>query len=368
MFRYISGEDYCFPVDFNEIRGLSNLSGPVLITGHTGFKGTWLTMLLEELGIPVVGLSLPPTKDSLFARMNKTGSISESFFDITNYEKLEEYLDVVRPGAIFHLAAQPLVIESYKSPRETFSTNAMGTANLLSAAFRVDSIAAIGVITTDKVYRNENSGVRFQETDPLAGKDPYSASKVAAEAVAAAWQQIAIEKGGPRVTVLRAGNVIGGGDFSQNRIIPDIIRAVVNNSELEIRNPNSTRPWQHVLDPLSGYLLAISNSLKSASSSNSYNFGPREDSLEVKELVNIASDFWGVRLRGVSHKEPISQSFEATQLGLDSTLAERELSWISHWNQLDSIRTTFEWWDKVLFQKINAIDASRYDIQNLFSR
>ena len=364
----MTGEDYCFLVIFNELKGLSNLDGPVLVTGHTGFKGTWLTMLLEELGIPVVGLSLPPTKDSLFNRINKQGVIHEAFFDITDYERVEEFLALTRPSAILHLAAQPLVIESYDSPRKTFSTNVMGTVNLLDAAFSVDSICAIGLVTTDKVYRNNNSGTRFKETDSLAGKDPYSASKVGSEAAAAAWQQIAHERGGPRISVLRAGNVIGGGDYSENRIVPDIIRAAIGNSEITLRNPESTRPWQHVLDPLYGYILALSNSISSPKSSPSYNFGPSEDSLKVKNLVKIASDLWGEKFPKIVISEVKNQKLEATNLDLDSTLAKMDLGWSPYWTQEESIKSTFEWWSKVMYGNITAFQACKDDILKLLSK
>ena len=255
--------------------GLKALSGPVLITGHTGFKGTWMTLLLEELGIETVGVSLPPTKDSLYGRLERKGAIKEEFVDIRDFKSLGNVVRELNPSAVFHMAAQPLVMESYKTPRETFETNVMGTANLLSAALAVRSIQAISVITTDKVYRNENTGRRFLESDPLAGKDPYSASKVGTEAVVSAWQQIVDVEGGPRIISVRAGNVIGGGDFAENRIIPDLVRGIISGKPVKIRNPRSTRPWQHVLDPLCGYVQSIEYSL-SGGKTRQFNFGPIE--------------------------------------------------------------------------------------------
>ena len=192
---------------------LSKLPGPILITGHTGFKGAWLTILLEHIGIPTIGYSLPPEKHSLYERANLEGRIPELFADIRDLLLVKDFMAKHKPSAIIHMAAQPLVLESYKSPRETFDTNVMGTVNILDAAFESDHVKAIIVVTTDKVYRNDNSGRAFIESDPLEGKDPYSASKVGAEAAVSAWQQIAKISDGPKVVSVRAGNVIGGGDW-----------------------------------------------------------------------------------------------------------------------------------------------------------
>ena len=203
----------------------------------------------------------------------------------------------VRPSAIIHLAAQPLVLKSYQDPLETFQTNCMGTANVLKAAFETPSVEIVLVITTDKVYRNDNSGRRFVESDPLEGKDPYSASKVAAEAVCAAWQQISKISGGPKVLVARAGNVIGGGDFAKDRLIPDVIRAVSLGNPIKIRNPLATRPWQHVLDPLIGYLKYMEHGLETPNAEPSLNFGPLEPSLQVNAVLEIAKEYFRDALR-----------------------------------------------------------------------
>jgi CDP-glucose 4,6-dehydratase len=231
---------------------LRELPGPVLLTGHTGFKGTWMTFLFEQLKIPVVGYSLPPEKDSLYDRASRTGAIPEKFADIRDYVGLEEFIDFHKPSTIIHMAAQPLVLRSYESPRETFDVNTMGTVNVLDIAFKKAFVQAIIVVTTDKVYRNDNSGRAFVETDALEGKDPYSASKVGTEAVVSAWQQISRVSGGPCVVSVRAGNVIGGGDFAENRLIPDLVRSSLSSKVLNIRNSENVRPWQHVLEPLQG--------------------------------------------------------------------------------------------------------------------
>jgi CDP-glucose 4,6-dehydratase len=189
------------------------------------------------------------------------------------------------------MAAQPLVLRSYKIPRETFDVNVMGTVNVLDAAFLTDFVQAVIVVTTDKVYRNDDSGRAFVETDPLEGKDPYSASKVGAEAVVAAWQQIQKASGGPRVVSVRAGNVIGGGDWAENRLIPDLIRGYISRKPIEVRNPESTRPWQHVLDPLVGYLMSIEYALSGGSISK-INFAPTGISLTVAKVIEVANKSW----------------------------------------------------------------------------
>jgi CDP-glucose 4,6-dehydratase len=240
--------------------------------------------LQKDLGIPVVGHSLPAEKESLFDRASRKGIIPEAFADVRDYQKLQKFVYEHKPSAIIHMAAQPLVLKSYESPLETFDINVMGTANILDIVFKRDFVKAIIVVTTDKVYRNENAGHIFVETDPLEGKDPYSASKVGAEAVVSAWQQLAKVYGGPSVVSVRAGNVIGGGDFADNRIIPDLIRGVITGDLIEIRNPESTRPWQHVLDPAKGYLMALENSLI-ISNYQSFNFGPNELSISVREVT-----------------------------------------------------------------------------------
>ena len=298
-------------------------SGPLLLTGHTGFKGTWMTFLLEHLNIPVVGYSLPAEKDSLYDRAQRTGAIPEALADIRDYESLEQFINLYKPSTIIHMAAQPLVLKAYENPRETFDINAMGTANLLDVAFKTDFVKVIAVVTTDKVYRNINGNRSFVETDPLEGKDPYSASKVATEAAVAAWQQLSRVSGGPRIISVRAGNVIGGGDYAENRIIPDIVRGLIGRHPIEVRNPESTRPWQHVLDPLVGYVMAIEATLTGAEI-NSLNFGPISDiNLSVDEVLSIATDRWGGAELKIIYSVQESQrtNIEALSLQIDSRSA-----------------------------------------------
>lgn len=357
-------EDYCLHMDFMLGRRLRELPGPVLITGHTGFKGTWLTCLLEHLGVPVVGYSLAPEPDSLYARANRLGAIPEVFADIRDIHEVEDFLDKHRPSAIIHMAAQPLVLESYKTPRETFDTNVMGTVNVLDAAFRNDCVEVIVIITTDKVYRNDNSGRPFTESDALAGKDPYSASKVGTESAVAAWQQISKVSGGPKVVSVRAGNVIGGGDWAANRLIPDLVRGFVSGDPIQIRNPDSTRPWQHVLDPLSGYLMTMEAVLNGENIS-ALNFGPGTESLTVREIVDIATGAWPLAKSVKVTYEGGNGNVEAKSLQLDSSLGRLTLGWNDSWSQKEAVVATIRWWDRVLNQSIHAQEECQADIMYL---
>jgi len=326
---------------------LRALPGPLLLTGHTGFKGSWMTFLLEHLNIPVVGYSLHAEKDSLFDRAERTGVIPEEFSDIRDYEVLERFIDLHKPSTIVHMAAQPLVLKSYESPRETFDVNVMGTVNLLDIAFKKDFVKAIVVVTTDKVYRNDNSGRPFVESDPLEGKDPYSASKVGTEAVVAAWQQISKLTGGPSVVSVRAGNVIGGGDFAENRIIPDLIRGVMTKNPVVIRNPNSTRPWQHVLDPCVGYIMALEALLQGVEL-QALNFGPDTISLEVQVVVKSSLEIMPQLRIKVSQPDVNVISIESKALGLNPHRAQSQLNWQPRWSQNEAVALTFKWWKEVL--------------------
>ena len=330
-----------------------------------------MTFLLKHLNVPVIGYSLPAGKDSLYERAERTGAITEVFADIRDYEALEKFIDTHKPSTIIHMAAQPLVLKSYESPRETFDVNVMGTVNVLDIAFKKDFVKSIIVVTTDKVYRNDNSGRPFVETDPLEGKDPYSASKVGTEAVVAAWQQIAKVSGGPKVVSVRAGNVIGGGDFAENRIIPDLIRGVISGEPVEIRNPESTRPWQHVLDPLLGYLITLESTLNSLEL-NSVNFGPVDSSMSVEELISDAVRVFPDNLRVVFSPTKVTLSIEASSLNLDSTLACGILFWKPIWSQTQAIKKTLEWWQQLLYGGQEAKEIMRDDVgsylNNLNSR
>ena len=359
-------KDYSSGMEIPLGQRLRELPGPMLLTGHTGFKGTWMTFLLEHLEVPVVGYSLEPEKDSLFDRAGRFGAIPEIFADIRDYETLEKFIDEKKPSTIIHMAAQPLVLKSYKTPRDTFDVNVMGTVNALDIAFKKDFIKAIIVVTTDKVYRNDNSGRSFVETDPLEGKDPYSASKVGTEAVVAAWQQIAKTSGGPSVVSVRAGNVIGGGDFGENRLIPDLIQSVVLDKMVSIRNPESTRPWQHVLDPLVGYLLSLETLVNGVELPN-LNFGPHSKNLTVSQLIEIGRSKFPELSRLINYDVDVFILEEAKLLELNSTLSREILGWESVWSQEQAILKTFDWWQKYLSNFQSAQDICFGEISEYFS-
>lgn len=341
-------------------RKLRECTGPILITGHTGFKGTWLTFLLDQLEIPSVGLSLPAIEGSLFDRSVLQGVRPEVFLDIQDYESVSRFINSVKPSVIFHLAAQPLVLESYSRPLETFSVNVMGTANVLDIASKTDFVKAVVVATTDKVYRNNETGIPFVEGDPLGGKDPYSASKVAAEAVVSAWQQIVTVKGGPKIVGVRAGNVIGGGDWAVNRLIPDLARGLMTKTTVNVRNPESTRPWQHVLDPLMGYVMTA-EALLTGENLSSLNFGPAETSMQVSEVVRIVEKIWPDSFKVEFSNTEISRGLEAQTLGLNSNKARHSLGWTPVWSQQEAVILTAQWWKEVIINGLSPADVCRFD-------
>lgn len=346
---------------------MKELNGPIMVTGHTGFKGTWLTLLLEELEVSVVGFSLPALENSLYSRLSRLDKIPEIFGDIRSLSSVNAAINEFRPSAVIHMAAQPLVIKSYESPIETFETNVMGTVNVLDSAIKANSVKGIVAVTTDKVYRNDESERRFLESDPLSGKDPYSASKVGSEAAIAAWQQISRNIGGPQIVSVRAGNVIGGGDWAENRLMPDLIKGFSDNRIVEIRNPNSTRPWQHALDPLLGYLKTLDAILRNESS-DAYNFGPVEKSFNVGKVVEIATNTWGkpVELKILDRNSDVKS--EANSLDLDPSLAIKELNWHPVWNQTEAIVNTVTWWRDLYSNKSTELELCRSDLKEFITR
>lgn len=343
-------------------------SGPVFVTGHTGFKGTWLVLLLESLGVKVVGYALEPEKDSLFNRVERRGKIPETFGDIRDLNLLRTAIVSASPKYVLHLAAQALVTNSYKDPLGTFDTNVMGTANLLEACRGISTIEKIGVVTTDKVYENHGTGRAFKESDPLGADDPYSASKVASEAVVRAWRTLYSVESNSKIISLRAGNVIGGGDFALNRLLPDIVKSKYESKEIIIRYPDSTRPWQHALDPLFGYLTALTvsndNPLQEATA---FNFGPESESLSVREVLEISKQHWNGALN-ISYGFSKPLQYEATRLDLDSQLSRNSLGWNAIWNQEESVIRTLSWWDSVISCENTSLEACQKDIDFALSK
>lgn len=351
-------KDYCFLMQNLLGTRLKELNGPILVTGHTGFKGTWLTLLLEYLDIPVVGLSQEPIENSLFNKLKRQGLVREEFGDIRDQNLVKSIYEKFRPSAVIHMAAQPLVSEGYKNPILTFETNVIGTANVLDFGIRSKEVLGMVVVTTDKVYRNNELGVKFKETDPLEGKDPYSASKVGAEASISAWQQISKNNAGPPICSARAGNVIGGGDYTSGRLMKDITNSLINDVELEVRNPNSNRPWQHVLDPLRGYIGLLEHAL-STGDSIAMNFGPDEISLTVDQVVTKSREYWS-DITGIQDhsylktKNSKNKFVESINLDLDSSFAASILNWRPKWTQYESIERTLKWWHSIECKKLDA--------------
>lgn len=323
---------------------LQNFAGVrVLITGHTGFKGAWLSRILDHAGAQVIGVALPAEAGSLYERTEKLDFAEKKHIDINNRKKITRFITKTKPDVIIHMAAQPLVRRSYREPIETFGTNVMGTAHVLQAALESDSALGVVAVTTDKVYKNVEKSDGYREDEPLGGTDPYSASKSASEMVVTAWQNLASISGSKKIVAARSGNVIGGGDHAEDRLIPDLIRGFKKNEKVAIRNPHSLRPWQHVLDPLFGYLAIASKILKSEKLSSAYNFGPSENSkLTVGQMSDLACQFWPNN-PGWFHR-PIEDSLhESTLLWLSSERAREELAWENLLDAKDSIKWSIEW-------------------------
>jgi len=315
-----------------------------LVTGHTGFKGTWLSRTLVLAGAEVHGLALAPEPSSIFLRVKELGIRSSSLVDIRNSENVRSYFLDREFNGVFHLAAQPLVLESYEKPIQTFETNVMGTAHLLDCIINKDSAPWVLVITSDKVYKNIEVEQGYKEDDALGGKDPYSASKSATEMVVNAWRAIAEYKGSKvKLCVARAGNVIGGGDLAQNRLIPDLIRSFHANIPAVIRNPNSVRPWQHVLDPINGYLRLAKQLNSEKYTFPAYNFGPAELlKLNVESVAKIACSIWG-KNAGYVIKSDAQKPSESVLLWISSQLAQSDLGWQNHLSAPEAIKWAINW-------------------------
>lgn len=323
--------------------GEQYLGRRVLLTGHTGFKGSWLALWLNDLGANVIGVALSP--DMVPNHWNLLGlDIPDHRLDIREYSALVRIVRDTQPEIVFHLAAQPLVRRSYREPLETWATNVMGTANLLEACRKVESIRAIVVVTTDKCYENKECLRGYNESDRLGGHDPYSASKAAAELVSSSYRSAFFhEVQSPLLATARAGNVIGGGDWSEDRLIPDLVRAVASASQLEIRFPQATRPWQHVLESLSGYLLLGQKLLEGHNEfAGAWNFGPDpKDNRTVAEVLMRMKSHWPELDWKVTERV---QPHEANLLYLDSTKAYEKLGWQPTWALDDALIATVEWY------------------------
>lgn len=315
----------------------------ILLTGHTGFKGSWLAAWLTQLGAEVTGLALEPaTTPSHWSLLG--GSAADITGDVRDTKLVQNVFQQVQPDIVFHLAAQALVRRSYRDPLESWSTNVMGTANILEACRTTSSVRAIVVITTDKVYENNEWPWGYREVDRLGGHDPYSASKAASELVVDSYRKsFWASEHAPLLASARAGNVIGGGDWSEDRLVPDLVRAVAAGVSLEIRSPQSTRPWQHVLDCLSGYLLLGQRLLQSdRTAAVAWNFGPApEDNRTVAEVLKGLQTHWS---QLTWHSAQTPQPHEANLLYLDCAKAHAQLAWRPVWTISESLAMTAHWY------------------------
>ncbi|MFT5302436.1 MAG: CDP-glucose 4,6-dehydratase [Mariniblastus sp.] len=329
----------------------------VLVTGHTGFKGSWLSLWLRMLGAQVHGIALPPDPaPGLLDQFELEPEIDHSILDIRETEQLKKKIKAIKPEIVFHLAAQPLVRLSYQQPVETWSTNVTGSINVLEAIRELEEPVVAIMITTDKVYHNQEWEHGYRETDPLGGCDPYSSSKAAAEIAIASWRHSFFQDSTRCcIASARAGNVIGGGDWSQDRIFPDIIRSIRDGEPVGVRNPIATRPWQHVLEPLGGYLLLAqrlsvmqqsTDREKADQYSSAWNFGPLpESNRSVRELVETALEYWPGTWTDQSDS---TAPHEAGYLGLSIDKACRLLDWYPRWDFQKCVHSTVEWYRRTI--------------------
>jgi CDP-glucose 4,6-dehydratase len=316
----------------------------VFVTGHTGFKGGWISLWLSHMGAKVHGYSLtPPTEPNFFTITNLSKILEHSEInDIRNLSLLCDAVRKANPSIIIHMAAQPLVRESYKAPVDTFASNVMGTVNILEAARQSNTVEAIVSITTDKCYENQEWIWSYRENEKLGGFDPYSSSKACAEFVTAAYRNSFFIPNNIQVASARAGNVIGGGDWARDRLIPDFLRALDSQETLEIRSPNAIRPWQHVLEPLSGYLLLAENLVKSGVKfAEAWNFGPNDE--DAKSVLWIVKHLFGKIGNARWETYTGTQHHEASLLKLDSSKAKHKLGWKPRWSIEEALDMTYNW-------------------------
>jgi CDP-glucose 4,6-dehydratase len=334
-----------------------------LVSGHTGFKGAWLVIMLKELGHEVSGISLDPLPGSLFEIANVKDLMKHDIRgDIRNLDDVEGVFSLTNPDVVMHLAAQPLVRQSYVDPRGTMESNVIGTMNMLSAVSNIGSVKAHVVITTDKVYKNIDQIWGYKEIDPLGGDDPYSASKAMADILTQSWVK---SFGGPPTAIARAGNVIGGGDVSKDRLLPDLLRGYSNGIIPELRFPNAVRPWQHVLDCLNGYITLVTKLLE-GDGQGEWNFGPDTNSfVSVGEVATVVAKMHKITGSAYTVTET-DQPHEANLLALDARKAELLLSWENKLNFNDALEWTVDWHRQEI-NGINPLDLTRSQINKFFS-
>jgi CDP-glucose 4,6-dehydratase len=351
---------------FQESFGKSFSGKRVLVTGHTGFKGSWLATVLLGLGAEVTGFSLPSTGEpSLFEQLKLAKKINDLRGDIRDFPAFQKMIAAARPDFVFHLAAQPLVRLSYRQPLETYEVNVMGTAHVLESCRFLENRCAVICVTSDKCYRNHEQAVPYREEDPLGGHDPYSASKAAAEIIISSYRDSFFPADGAvRVASVRAGNVIGGGDWGEDRLVPDCVRALRDGLTIKIRNPASTRPWQHVLEPLSGYLvLAAALADGKAEGCSAFNFGPGDGSTRsVGDLVTAILRRWPGKWEEIAD---FSAPHEARRLDLAIDKAAHALDWKPMWSFDETVEQTVSWY-RNHFEGGSAWDLTLVQIQSYF--
>lgn len=316
----------------------------VLLTGHTGFKGSWMSLWLQQMGADLFGYALPaPTQPALFDVANVAKGMNHCIGDVRNLNSITRFIRDVQPEVVIHMAAQPLVRLSYQNPVETFATNVMGTVHVIDASRQCESVKAIVNVTTDKCYANQEWEWAYRENDALGGHDPYSSSKACSELVSEAYRNSFLIDSNISLATARAGNVIGGGDWALDRLIPDTLRSLEKKEAVRIRNPNAIRPWQHVLEPLSGYLILAENLYKHKKMySEAWNFGPNhDDSRPVSWVVEKLCSIWGED--GTWNSQDGTHPHEANLLNLDISKARNRLHWVPHWSIEMALEQTANW-------------------------
>lgn len=315
----------------------------VLVTGHTGFKGAWLCRILQLLGARITGYALSPKDDFAFEKIIDTSEINSYIADICDFGCLKSAFDAAKPEIVFHLAAQPLVLDAFEKPRYTFDVNVQGTVNLLECVRRSEDVKSVVIVTTDKVYKNNDWVYGYREIDTIGDTEPYAASKACAEIVAASYYATFLKSKGIALSTVRAGNVIGGGDISKHRIIPDCIRAAKKGEAIKVRNPHSVRPYQHVLEPLFAYLLIAQRQFACDDVSGKYNIGPGEDGCQTTgNLVDIFCKVWGAGQ--IWEKRSQSNApHESRLLSLDCSKMRDVFGWKPKWDIKTAIEKTVEW-------------------------
>ena len=337
----------------------------ILVTGATGFKGAWLCNWLLNLGATVYGTGNNPNKNrNLFYKLGLDKEIKLSLFDIRNFKKLNRYIKTSKPSIIFHLAAQPIIYESYKNPHTTFDINCRGTLNILEVTKAYKFIKSVVCITSDKCYENVGKIKAYKEGDLLGGIDPYSASKASAELIIRAYRESFFKnKRNCGISSARAGNVIGGGDWSEKRLIPDCIKSLLNNKLIKLRNPNFNRPWQLVLEPLKGYLVLAKKQFENPKKfSGAWNFGTEANSVtDVQTIVKYMIKYWGNGKMKLIRKKKF---YEQQNLQLDITKAKKKLGWFPTYNIKHSVRITTEWYFKIFKKRKNPLEVTNEQIES----